>query len=458
MKIAVTGATGFIGAYLIESLLDQAQHKVVAISRSVMTSEHPSVECRQADLFSLLDCENALEGCDVGIYLVHSMSPSERLSQGNFKDFDFLLADNFAKAAKKNKLKRIIYVSGLIPDSGDLSEHLASRLEVERTLSQKGIQTLTLRCGIVIGEGGSSFQMVKNLVHRLPFIALPVWTQSYTQAVYIRDLVSLLSKLVDWTGSETRSFDVGSNQSLPYSELLRITATELKTNNRFFSLPFIPRSLSKLWVQLITGQPANLVYPLVDSLVHPMLVSPERRPPSELMGALVEPEEAIRKSLFKDKWPQVPLRREISCSEKYSLVRSVQRLPQPAGWTMKDVAQYYIQWLPRFLWPYIVTSIEGSDVQFRLRFIRVPMLKLTLSEDRTFSGRQLFYITGGFLSVGGTRGRLEFRLSPEKNFFIAAIHNFQPRLPWYIYRYTQAILHAFVMKSFGKRLQKLSKL
>ncbi len=455
MRIAVTGATGFIGSYLIDYLLKETEHQVVAISRSPMSSNHPRLQCRQADLFSLLDCEKALADCDVGFYLVHSMSPSARLSQGHFKDFDFILADNFAKAANKNNLQKLIYVSGLIPDSEELSDHLLSRLEVEKTLSSHDVPTITLRCGIVVGAGGSSFQMVRNLVKRLPIIGLPSWTGSQTQAIYIRDLIKIMGKLIDYEIQKSQSFDLGSPEKVQYFDLLKIVSKEVCKKNLYIHLPWIPRALSKLWVTLITGQSRSLVYPLVDSLVHPMVVDSERQIPAQIRPEFHSINDAIHNSIKNDNQPRLPMQKQAAEKPATSLVRSVQRLPYPENWTMKDVARYYNQWLPKFMWPYITATATQNSVSFGTTLIKKPLLILELSSDRTFPGRQLFYITGGILDGQGPRGRLEFRLGPEKQFFIAAIHNFKPRLPWYIYRYTQALIHAFVMKAFGKRLKSL---
>ena len=128
MKIVVAGASGFVGKQLIKILKDN--HQVIGLSRRTRES-NDGVEWVQCDLFSLLDIEKTLAGADVAVYLVHSMLPSARLTQGSFRDFDMILADNFSRAAKSTGVKHIVYLSGIIPPDAILSEHLQSRLEVE---------------------------------------------------------------------------------------------------------------------------------------------------------------------------------------------------------------------------------------------------------------------------------------------------------------------------------------
>lgn len=115
MKIAIAGAFGFIGQHLIQQILNTTKHDIITISRSPRESENERVCCVTADLYSLKETAAALSDCDMAVYLVHSMAPSSRLSQCHFRDFDFILADNFGRAAVKNKMKQIIYVGGMIP-------------------------------------------------------------------------------------------------------------------------------------------------------------------------------------------------------------------------------------------------------------------------------------------------------------------------------------------------------
>lgn len=172
MKILLTGASGYIGGNLLQSLKED--YEVVAISRNTNNKEdEQNVTWKEADLYSQIDIENVMEDIDIAIYLVHSMQPSSKLSQAKFKDMDAILADNFAWAAKRKGVKRIIYLSGIIPDDEKLSEHLSSRLECEKILGAYGVPVSTLRAGLIVGPKGSSFPILYNLVKRLPALVLP---------------------------------------------------------------------------------------------------------------------------------------------------------------------------------------------------------------------------------------------------------------------------------------------
>ena len=160
--IVIAGATGFVGRALAPALAPTA--RVIGLSRGARTPDSVYAEWRACDLFSLLDAEHALEGADVAFYLVHSMMPSAHLTQGHFRDLDLVCADNFARAAKSRGVRQIIYLGGLVPEGGALSPHLESRLEVERALGAYGVPVTSLRAGLVIGAGGSSFAMLQRAV------------------------------------------------------------------------------------------------------------------------------------------------------------------------------------------------------------------------------------------------------------------------------------------------------
>ena len=130
------------------------------------------VHWREVDLFSISSSIEALKGVDYAVYLVHSMQPSTRLNQASFEDTDLLLADNFSRAASVCEVKQIIYLGGILPkDDKRLSKHLKSRYEVEQVLGSRDTPLTTIRAGIIIGPGGSSFKIIKKLVHNLPVMA-----------------------------------------------------------------------------------------------------------------------------------------------------------------------------------------------------------------------------------------------------------------------------------------------
>jgi uncharacterized protein YbjT (DUF2867 family) len=160
-RVAIAGASGFVGSHLVPALREQFD--VIALARQPRDTVD-GVAWRACDLFSTSSTRAALEGVDVAIYLVHSMMPSSRLFQGSFHDTDLLLADNFVRACLHHGVKQIIYLGGLVPEEGFVSQHLQSRHEVEEVLQLSGIPVTALRAGMVVGAGGSSFEILSSLV------------------------------------------------------------------------------------------------------------------------------------------------------------------------------------------------------------------------------------------------------------------------------------------------------
>ena len=466
MRIVIAGATGFVGSELLADL--SRDHRVIGLTRRAVEGgeaplDGPGISWRGCDLFSALDTERALEGADVGVYLIHSMLPSARLTQGSFADLDLILADNFARAASRNRLKRIIYLGGLIPDEPELSEHLSSRLEVERTFHAGPVPLVALRAGLVIGPDGSSFKMVEKLSRRLPLMLTPSWTRSPTQPIALADVVALVRACLDRPGIDNRSFDAAGPDVVTYSELIARTGRALGHERKLVAVPFFSPKLSILWVSLVTGAPRQLVAPLVQSLRHRMVT--DQNHVQELLGTPGTPlDESLRIALERGRPRRAPsTRRTLSLAARSpaeeSTVRSVQRLPMPARWTAAKVAQEYLAWLPRFFAPLLRVETDGDQTRFLLWQFRKPLLVLTHVPERSTDDRELFFITGGLLAhvAGrGARGRLEFREVLSGEAVLAAVHDFQPRMPWWLYTVTQARVHLWVMRSFARHLARTS--
>ncbi len=459
-RVVVAGASGFVGRALVRALTPDFD--VIGLSRASRSRGADGVEWRACDLFSLLDTESALEGADAVVYLVHSMMPSARLTQGSFKDMDLICADNVARAAERVGAKHIVYLGGLIPTGEPtLSEHLASRLEVERTLGSRGVPVTSLRAGLVLGAGGSSFQMMVNLVERLPVMVSPRWTRSLTQPVAIDDVVAALRYALEHPDLAGRAYDLGGPDVLSYSALLQETARALGKRRPIVTLPVDTVQLSLLWVSVVSGAPLDLVRPLVQSLKHDMiahdgLVFQSRAgiAPRPLRDVLARAIEGRREAP-----PAGPVRHDARARRKKLAeerqVRSVQRLPMPPGWDATIVGREYGKWLPTFMRPFLRVETDDAGVSsFYLRPIPRPLLVLTYSAERSTPDRALYYITGGLLAQvkGSRRGRLEFRSVLGGTRVLAAIHDFVPTLPWFFYSATQAVVHLIVMRAFGRHL------
>jgi uncharacterized protein YbjT (DUF2867 family) len=446
-KILIAGASGFIGHALIDNLLKDENIEIVGLSRGPKNSNHPRLTWMVCDLFSLKDISDAMIGCESAYYLVHSMLPSASLSQGTFYDFDLIMADNFVRAALKHQLKHIIYLGGMIPANEELTWHLRSRLEVEETFRHSSIKTTVLRAGLIIGPHGSSFTILERLIRRLPIMICPAWTKTLSQPVALQDIIKALTRVLKDGTLHGKIYDIGGPEIVTYQGLIQKAGEKIRKKSKLFTLNIIPLTLSRFWVSLVTGVPKKLVYPLVLSLRHQMLASPQYPWPfpEDLNTSL---DQALALSLtdqvqqtFKG---HIPRQKD---------VRSIQRLVLPRGKSAEWVASEYFSWLPTFLSTLVKVQLEGQKCTFYLFDPSIKLLILERSLERSSPDRQLLYIVGGLLSARQERGRLEFREVLDRKYVMAAIHEFRPSLPWYIYRWTQAIMHLIVMKAFGEHLK-----
>jgi uncharacterized protein YbjT (DUF2867 family) len=447
-KIVLAGATGFIGRWIIDRL--QNDFNIIALSRKkVKTNPNENVSWRTVDLYSMSSTEKALEGADIAIYLVHSMQPSTRLNQGKFEDTDLLLADNFSRAAQKNKLQQIIYLGGILPkDKHQISNHLLSRYEVEKTLGARTTPLTSIRAGIIIGPGGSSFRIVTQLVKNLPVMGCPKWTKSKNQPIDVFDVLSLIKQCIGNPKTYNKNIEIGGKQVLTYMELLRKTAHLMSKKRLIFPMPFFTIGLSKWWVSIFSNSNINFVSPLVESLKHKMIPSDDY---SDLYKIDFTTMDISIKRALEHRPPVLPSFHEPE-SER-NTVRSVQRIYNPRKYNAQWVAKFYPMWLSKRFAGLINPRFDGSFLRFYL--FGIMLLELQLIEDRSTPNRQLFYITGGKLTKRTDLGWLEFRSILDNEYVITAIHEYVPKLPWWIYKLTQAQLHLYVMRKFERELKSL---
>jgi uncharacterized protein YbjT (DUF2867 family) len=445
-RIAIAGASGFVGRSLIEAL--RRTHSVKALGRTSSASARPGVEWRETDLFSFRSALAALSDIDVAIYLVHSMMPSSRLFQGSFHDTDLLLADNFAHACKKNGVKRIVYLGGLAPE-GYVSPHLQSRMEVEGVLRSSGIPVTVLRAGMIVGPGGSSFEILRSLVQKLPVMILPRWTQSRTQAVFIDDVIEVIKVAAEKDVLEGKTVDLVNGEPLTYQTILKSAASAMGLRRWMLPVPIASTGFSKLWVQIFGNSTYELVSPLIDSLLCDL---PQMKP-SDQIAPLIRYhrfETMLLETMKREPGAQPRLRRRVNRADS---VRSVQRLPavpQNCDW----IAGEYLRWLPSIFRTVVtVRTLAGADrVGFFLTGMASPLLVLESAREAQGLSRAKFNIVGGLLTKTSDTGWLEFRQIDDKRYTLASIHEFVPRLPWPVYVCTQAPLHRLVMFLFGKHL------
>jgi uncharacterized protein YbjT (DUF2867 family) len=262
----VTGATGYVGSRLVHRLLAEGRSVRALARRPELLSD---VEVVRGDLLTGSGLEEALEGCSTAYYLVHSMEPAT--GNGSFAGRDRQMATSFAEAAARAGVERIVYLGGIVPDDRSLSSHLRSRLEVEGILLSAVPDSTALRASIVIGAGSASFRILVRLVERLRVLPLPAWRANRTQPIDERDVVEFLARTPQVPEAAGRSLDVTGPDVMTYGDMIERIAEAMGVGR----VPLgINRSLTppaSAVVAAVTGQPLELVRPLMESLESDLL-------------------------------------------------------------------------------------------------------------------------------------------------------------------------------------------
>lgn len=263
--LLVAGATGFVGRALVARLTAEGA-TVRAIARDPTRAAGilpKGVELRSGDLVDGRGLAEALAGVRTAYYLVHSMGVGAGRS---FAALDRAAAEHFVAAAGAAGVDRIIYLGGLGEESPGSSEHLESRREVGRILRSGSAPVTQLRAGIVVGAGGSSFEMMVQLVEHLPVMICPRWIDRRCQPIALPDLVRYLAECRSVAATRGRTFDVGGPDVLPYGEMLQRVGAALGRRPCLVVLPRFTPSLSAHWVGYITDVPAGVARPIIDGM------------------------------------------------------------------------------------------------------------------------------------------------------------------------------------------------
>lgn len=265
MKILLTGANGYIGARLLLKLL-QDGHFIYALVRNpsrftLPANSEKQVKVVKGDILDPLTLKDLPKDFEAAYYLIHSMTTDS-------KDFDLkdrIAAQNFIQALQGSQCKQIIYLGGIVNDE-NLSKHLNSRLEVEKILNQGPYPLTCLRAAIIIGAGSASFEIIRDLVEKLPVMIAPKWLLSKCQPIAIVDVIDYLSKVLGNPKCLGRSFDIGGPERLTYQEMLLRFAKIRKLNRKIIIVPVLTPKLSSKWLFFVTSTSYELAKALVESL------------------------------------------------------------------------------------------------------------------------------------------------------------------------------------------------
>ncbi|GAB7006226.1 NAD(P)H-binding protein [Nocardioides sp. AN3] len=257
--VLVTGATGFVGRRLVPALIDDG-HQVKAMTRRPESYEGPG-KAVHGDVHDPGTLAEAVADVDVAVYLVHS------LGDPDFERRDAEAARAFGLAASAAGVRQIVYLGGLGSDADELSPHLRSRRAVERLLGESGVPVTTLRAAIVVGEGGISWEITRQLVKNLPAMVVPRWTATRTQPIAIDDVVRYLAGVVGNEATLGRTFEIGGADQLTYLDMLQQAAEVMQGRHLpIFPVPVLTPRLSSYWISFVTSVDPTTGRNLIDSM------------------------------------------------------------------------------------------------------------------------------------------------------------------------------------------------
>ena len=265
MKVLLTGVTGYVGKRLIPILLEK-RYELVCCVRNIerlsnQIKDNPLVHPVEIDFLNPGSDIQIPNDIDVAYYLIHSMSSTT----GDFEEMELNAARNFVQLMAHTSVKQVIYLGGISNDN-KLSKHLRSRKNVENELKKGSYAFTSLHAGIIIGSGSASFEIVRDLVEKLPVMVTPQWVLTRSQPIAIRDVLQFLTGVILHPECLNKSFDIGGSDVLTYKEIMLRFAKVRKLKRWIFVLPFMTPRLSSYWLYFITSTSYKLAVHLVNSL------------------------------------------------------------------------------------------------------------------------------------------------------------------------------------------------
>ncbi len=268
--VLLTGASGYVGGRLIPFLEKQpvALRCLARNPERLRPEVQATTQVVRGDVLDPASLDAALQGVQTAYYLVHLMSGSQ-----DFEKEDRQAATNFAQAAKKAGVRRVIYLGGLGDDAEPkLSPHLRSRHEVGAILRGSGVETIELRAGMVVGAGSTSYQLMKSLTDRLPVMLCPRWLATATQPIAIDDVLAYLLAAKELPAGASRIFEIGGPDIVTYGDLIREYARQRGLRRWLISVPVLTPYLSGLWLALVTPATYAVGRHLIEGLKSPTVV------------------------------------------------------------------------------------------------------------------------------------------------------------------------------------------
>ena len=264
MRILLTGATGYIGKRLLPVLINNGHHVVCCVRDtnrfSPPNSIKPFIDVIQVDFLNLKSLDNIPKDIDAAYYLIHSMS-----SSNEYEKLEEQSANNFLDAIRNTNIKHLIYLSGIVNEDS-LSKHLKSRKNVEIILGRGAFALTTLRAGIIMGSGSASFEIIRDLVEKLPIMIAPKWLNTKCQPIGIRDVLLFLEKSLFNEKVYNQNFDIGGPDILTYKEMLLAFARFRALSRRIYTVPVMTPKLSSYWLYFVTSTSYILASSLVESM------------------------------------------------------------------------------------------------------------------------------------------------------------------------------------------------
>ncbi|BDU26155.1 SDR family oxidoreductase [Flavobacterium sp. GSB-24] len=264
MKILLTGATGYIGKRLLPLLLSHG-NEVVCCVRDKSRFHFPEnfinkIEVVEVDFLDPESIKNIPDDIDAAYYLIHSMSGAS-----NYDELESISANYFIEKINQTNAKQIIYLSGIVNDQS-LSKHLSSRKAVEEILKTASVPSTVLRAGIIVGSGSASFEIIRDLVDKLPIMITPKWLNTKCQPIAISDVLEFLIRALLNPLTYNQSFDIGGPDVLAYKEMLLEFAKAKKLKRYIFTVPVMTPKLSSYWLYFVTSTSFKLASALVSSM------------------------------------------------------------------------------------------------------------------------------------------------------------------------------------------------